>query len=133
MEAMTKTFSPLWRSLKGFEVRKISDHVLLFTFEKKEEVERIMSNAPWSFDKHLMVLQWYDKGVSLRFLEFKRIPIWVQIHDSSFKFMNKTVAVKLYEVVGAICQSSDEGEMDGGSFLCMKVVIDISKPLCRED
>ena len=47
--------------------------------------------------------------------------------------MNKTVAVKLYEVVGAVCQSSDEGEMDGGSFLCMKVVIDISKPLCRED
>ena len=45
--------------------------------------------------------------------------------------MNKTVAVKLCEVVGAVCQSSEEGEMDGGSFLRMKVVIDISKPLCR--
>ena len=132
VEAVTKTFSPLWRSVKGFEVRKISDHVLLFTFEKKE-VERIMSNAPWSFDKHLMVLQWYDRGVSLRHLEFKRIPIWVQIHDAPFKFMNKTVAVKLYEVVEAVCQSSDEGEMDGGSFLRMKVVIDINKPLCREE
>ena len=45
--------------------------------------------------------------------------------------MNKTVTVKLCEVVGAVCQSSDEGETDGGSFLRMKVVIDISKPLCR--
>ena len=131
MEAMTKTFSPLWRSLKGFEVRKISDHVLLFTFEKKEEVERIMSNAPWSFDKHLVVLQWYDRGVPLQDLEFQRIPIWVQIHDVSFKFMNKTVAVKLCEVVGVVCQNSEKGETDGGSFLRMKVVIDISKPLCR--
>ena len=43
--------------MKGFKVRRNSDHVLLFTFENKEEVERIMSNAPWSFEKHLVVLQ----------------------------------------------------------------------------
>ena len=110
--AVTKTFSPLWRSVKGFEVGKISDHVLLFTFEKKEEVERIMSNAPWSFDKHLVVLQWYDRGVPLQDLEFQRIPIWVQIHNVSFKFMNKTVAVKLCEMVRVVCQSSEEGEID---------------------
>ena len=56
IEVVTRSFSPLWRSMKGFEVRRSSDHVLLFTFEKKEEVERIMSNAPWSFNKHLVVL-----------------------------------------------------------------------------
>lgn len=56
VEAVTRKFSPLWRSVKGFEVRRSSDHVLLFMFEKKEVVERIMSNAPWSFDKHLVVL-----------------------------------------------------------------------------
>ena len=56
IEAVTRTFSPLWRSVKGFEVRRSSDHVLLFTFEKKEEVETIMSNAPWSFDKHIVLL-----------------------------------------------------------------------------
>ena len=43
-------------SREGFEVRRISDHILPFTFDKKEEVERIMSNALWSFDKHLVVL-----------------------------------------------------------------------------
>ena len=72
VEVVTKTFSPLWRSVKGFEVRKISDHVLLFTFEKKEEVERIMSNAPWSFDKHLVVLLWFDKEVALRDLRVQQ-------------------------------------------------------------
>ena len=46
VEAVIRTFSPLWRSVKGFEVRRSSDHILLFTFEKKEEVERIMDNAP---------------------------------------------------------------------------------------
>ena len=45
--------------------------------------------------------------------------------------MNKTMAMKLCEGVGAVHQSIDEGETDGGSFLRVKVVIDISKPLCR--
>uniref|UniRef100_A0A7N2LGK0 Zinc knuckle CX2CX4HX4C domain-containing protein n=1 Tax=Quercus lobata TaxID=97700 RepID=A0A7N2LGK0_QUELO len=104
---------------------------MLFTFEKKEEVERITSNSPWSFDKHLVVLQWYDKEVPLRALEFNKIPIWVQIHDVPIRFMNKTVAEKLCEVVGEVCKNIDEGETDGGSFLRMKVTIDVSKPLCR--
>ena len=39
--------------------------------------------------------------------------------------------MKLCEVVGAVCKSTNEGETDGGSFLHMKVIIDISKPLCR--
>jgi len=131
VEAVTRTFSPLWRSVKGFKVRRSSDHVLLFTFEKKEEVERIMSNAPWSFNKHLIVLQWCDKEVPLKDLEFDKISIWIQIHDVPLRFMNKTVAEKLSAVVGMVCQEIDEGEINGGSFLRMKVTIDINKPLCR--
>ena len=131
IEVVTRTFNPLWRSIKGFEVRRSSDHVLLFTFESKEEVERIMSNASWSFDKHLIVLQWYDKEIPIKDLKFDKVPIWVQLHDIPLRFLNKAVAEKLYAVVGTIWQDVDEAETDGGSFLRMKVIIDINKPLCR--
>lgn len=131
VEAVIRTFNPLWRSVKGFEVRRISQHVLLFTFEKEDEVVRIMSNAPWSSDKHLVVLQWYDEEVPLRSLEFDKILIWVQIYDVPIRFINKTVAEKLYGVIGTICPNINEGETDGGSFMRMKVIIDINKPLCR--
>lgn len=104
VEVVTRTFNPIWRFVKGFEVRRISDHVLLYTFEKKEEVERIMSNAPWSFDKHIFMLQWYDKEVPLRALEFDKILIWVEIHDVPIRFKTKTVAEKLCEVVGKVCK-----------------------------
>ena len=36
---------------------------MLFTFDNETEVDTILANAPWSFDKHLMILQKYD-GVS---------------------------------------------------------------------
>ena len=45
--------------------------------------------------------------------------------------MNKVVAEKLYVVVGTVWKEIDEREKDGGSFLTMKVTIDINKPLCR--
>ena len=131
IEVVTRSFSPLWRSMKGFEVRRSSDHVLLFTFEKKEEGERIMSNAPWSFDKHLVVLQWYDKEVPLKDLVFDKFLIWVQIHDVLLRFMNKAVAEKLCAVFGIVWKDIDEGETDGGSFLRMKVTIDVNRPLCK--
>ena len=117
--------------MKGFKVRRNSDHVLLFTFENKEEVERIMSNAPWSFDKHLIVLQWYDNEIPIKDLKFDKIPIRVQLHDIPLRFMNKVVAEKVSVVVRTIWQDIDEGEMNGGSFLRVKVTIDINKPLCR--
>ena len=45
--------------------------------------------------------------------------------------MNKAVVEKLCTVVGTVWQDIDEGETDGGSFLRMKVSIDVNKPLCR--
>ena len=56
IEAIANTFNPLWRSKKGFKVTKEDDHIVLFTFDNKEEMEKILSTEPWSFDKHLMVL-----------------------------------------------------------------------------
>ena len=62
VEAIIKPCSPLWQSVRGFEVRRAGDHILLFVFDNKEEAKKIMNNAPWSFDKHLVVMQWYDRG-----------------------------------------------------------------------
>ena len=77
VKAVIRTFSPLWRSVKGFEVRRVGNHVLLFVFNDKQEADNILSNARWSFDKHLVVLQWYDRKVHSRALEFSKIPVWV--------------------------------------------------------
>ena len=43
VEAVIRTFSPLWRSVKGFEVIGVGDHILLFVFNDKQEVENILS------------------------------------------------------------------------------------------
>lgn len=38
---------------------------MLITFDNKEEMDKILEIEPWSFDKHLVVLQRYDKDIDL--------------------------------------------------------------------
>ena len=46
VEAIGRTFKPLWRAKKDFKVRKAGDHVLLFVFELKANAERVLANEP---------------------------------------------------------------------------------------
>ena len=104
-------------------------YCLCSTIRRKQK--KILSNAPWSFDKHLVVLQWYDREMPIKALEFNKIPVWVQVHDILVRFLNCKVAEDLCEVVGSVCRVDGINEMDGGSVMRVKVLIDINTPLCR--
>uniref|UniRef100_A0A7N2MUF8 DUF4283 domain-containing protein n=1 Tax=Quercus lobata TaxID=97700 RepID=A0A7N2MUF8_QUELO len=60
-DAIATTFTGLWGSKNGFKVENLGNHIVLITFDNKLEVDNIISNEPWSFDKHLMALQHHDK------------------------------------------------------------------------
>ena len=47
------------------------------------------------------------------------------------RFLNRKVAEDLCEVVGLVCRVDDVNEMDGGSVMRVRVLIDINTPLCR--
>ena len=86
IEAIAKTFNPIWRSRNGFKVKKEDDHFVLFTFENQEEMKKILATEPWSFNKHLVVLQQYEKDVDLCDMNFNMANFWVQVHDIPARF-----------------------------------------------
>lgn len=46
MEAIIKTFTPLWKAVSGFKVRNVGDHILLFVYNNKEVVDKILKGEP---------------------------------------------------------------------------------------
>ena len=70
VKVVIRTFKLQWRSRNGFKVKSVGDHIILFIFDNKLEVDKILQNEPWSFDKHLVVVQYYEKDVSIRELKF---------------------------------------------------------------
>ena len=131
IDAIAKTFTPLWRAKNGFKIQKEGDHVVLFTFDDKSELEKIVAAKPWSFDKHIMVLQNYDKEVDLTEMEFKWVTFSVQVHDIPIRFRNKQVAERICEAIGKVNVRFDDNESEGDGFIRIRVTIDVSKPLCQ--
>ena len=70
MEAIAKTFTLLWKTRKGFEIRDMGDHMVLFVFPEASDIERILRGEPWTFDKHLVALKRMDTNEDIRKLDF---------------------------------------------------------------
>ena len=131
IEAIANTFTPLWRSKSGFKIKNIGDHLILFSFDSKSDVEGILSAEPWSFDKHIMVLTRYDKDTTIKASELIKVPFWIQIFDIPLRFRHKEIAKQICQPLGAILPTNETMEYDGGSFIRVHVLLDISQPLCR--
>ena len=56
IDVIARTFNLLWSARNGFKIHNFGDHKILFTFNNREDVDRILEGEPWSFDKHLVVM-----------------------------------------------------------------------------
>ena len=130
-EAIARTLNPLWQARRGFKIQHIGDHKILFSFKDKEDVDRIMDNEPQSFDKHLVVLQRYENDRPLDDIKYDRTTFWVQVHGLPLRYMTIEAAEKLCGGVGEVIKQSDSKVYDGGNFVHVKVLVDITMPSCR--
>lgn len=95
VEAVGRTFKPLWRARKDFEIREVGDHVLIFVFELEVDAERVLAAEPWSFDKHLVLFQRYDFSISIRNLWFMNMKFSVQMHELPVGMLDYETAMEL--------------------------------------
>ena len=52
----------------------IGNHLILFSFDSKEDVNRILAAEPWSFDKHIMVVSRYDNAAVVNSSDMTTVP-----------------------------------------------------------
>ena len=130
VEAVACTFNPIWRSKNGFQIQNLGDHRLLFIFENKSDVERVLRNEPWSFDKHVIVLQYFNKTLPLCDVVFKGTVFWVQVHDIPITYMNQATAKELCASIGEVMRMPVGSTLGGQGFMRVRVRVDVTQPLC---
>ena len=117
MEAVACTFQPLWRTRGNFEVNDAGNNMVLFDFELEVDVEKVLMGEPWTFNRHLVVLERYYGSTLVQKLHFRTTSFWVQIHDLPFLFLTTGVGVSIGETLGVVEIPKDRSEMKGGNFM----------------
>ena len=56
MDAITQTLRSMWRSGGNFEIRELRANTVLLLFDDETNVNRILLQGPWTFDKYLIGL-----------------------------------------------------------------------------
>ncbi|KAK9992566.1 hypothetical protein SO802_027551 [Lithocarpus litseifolius] len=132
MEAIAKTFTLLWKTRKGFEIRDMGDHRVLFVFPDAADVDRVLMGEPWTFDRHLVVLEKMNSTGVFEDLSFNQTSFWVQVHDLPVRRSSLEVAMEIVSVMGKVdVGMSKEGGSSKFNFFRIRVSVDITKPLCR--
>ena len=132
VESVARTFKPLWRTNQGFSIRDMNDNKLVFIFEDEADRERVMLGQPWAYDKSLVVFQRIEDEEAIEEVTFTETFFWVQLHGIPVRRMNEEVARILGSSLGRIAQvTGGTTAANGGQAMCIRVSIDITKPLCR--
>ena len=73
-----------------------------------------------------MILSRYDKDITVKASELTKVPFWIQILDIPLRFRHTEIAEQIYQPLGPIIHPNEELEFDGGSFIRVRVLLDIS-------
>ena len=116
---------------KGFEIRDMGDHMVLFVFPEASNIERVLLGEPWTFDKHLVALKRMDVNEDIRELGFSMTRFWVQIHDLPLQSFSVAIE-EIVSIVGSVdSKASEAGCGNAFNFIRLRVAVNTSKPLCR--
>lgn len=130
--ALKSTLSRMWQVEWKAVFKEVGRNKFLVEFKVVAEKKRIMKGRPWSFDKNLVCLQDCERFESWKDMKFQQEPFWIQCHDLPFAGMNYNIGVNLGKALGEVLMvDTDSNGICWGSFLRVKVLIDLIKPLER--
>lgn len=131
MEAVARTFKPIWRVRNGFKIQNLGDHKFLFIFDNKPNANRVLNNESCSFDKHSVVLQRYSTYILLQDFSLNETTLWIQVHNIPVSYMNRETAEDICMVARKVISSSGDPDSGGGGFIWVRVTVDVACPFCR--
>ena len=69
-----KDFEAIVEDWWGFKIRNQGTNLVQFVFNSLAGLDKILKSQPWSFNKHLIVMQCYLNDTPFKDLAFEKVP-----------------------------------------------------------
>ncbi|XVF30555.1 hypothetical protein REPUB_Repub16aG0068100 [Reevesia pubescens] len=113
METLVATLKIISKLAKEVVIQIIEENLFLFKYQTRADKNRVLEGAPWSFDKHLIVLQEYDMNLRPNGYTFTKSSFWIRIYDLLLGMRNQAMAEKIGWKIGTL-QATDTAMETGG-------------------
>lgn len=132
IESVARTFKPLWKTRQSFTVQDLGRNRVAFAFEDEMDLERVLVNEPWSYDKSLVVFQRLHDAEALNDSKFSHVSFWVQLHNLPIRRMTAEAAEAIGKSIGEVEKvAKSDDERGGENCMRIRVRMEITSPLCR--
>nr|XP_040258726.1 uncharacterized protein LOC109764082 [Aegilops tauschii subsp. strangulata] len=131
-DAICLSLGRVWCPIKGISCKEIGVNQFLITFLQESGKRKALEDGPWMFDKDLVVVENYVPSRRPEDYLFDNIPIWVRVYNLPLGMMNAESAEDIGNIVGEFVEAGTGADGSAiGRFLCVKIRMQIDKPLMR--
>lgn len=131
-DAFKVTMKKAWRPARDIRFRDLNTSLTLIEFEDRRDKDRVIREGPWSFDKHLVLLQEVDGSQQVHQIKLTEALFWVRLHDLPLIARNEYIGNLIGRKIGRVEEVDlEKGEMAWGEYMRVCVCIDVTKPLLR--
>jgi interleukin-1 receptor-associated kinase 1 len=129
VRAFKSTIIQAWRLKNSVEVQELQKNLFLFRFSTKKDLEAVLRNGPWSFDRNLLILHRVSGEEQPSDLHMHNVSFWVRVYDLPLKLRSEAMAKKVGNIMGVFEEIDPKDSHRTGRFLRFKVSLDLRKPL----
>lgn len=130
---MRDTLASIWRPGRGMKATELVTNLFIFQFFHEVDFKRVIEDGPWAFEQCLLVLKRLEQKTSPFDVPLNTAEFWVQAHNLPIGFFTERVAQAIGESIGKfICADKKNFEGSWKSFMRVRVLLDIMKPLRRK-
>ncbi|XP_073067166.1 uncharacterized protein [Primulina eburnea] len=117
---------------KGINIEMVGDNLFSLDFNSKVDKKRALLDGPWNFFKDLVIFVEPQGLQNPADMVFEEVPLWVQLHNLPFAFMQADILRIVGEKIGKVIDV--EAENSGlcvGKFARIRILKNISEPLLK--
>ncbi|XP_058775409.1 uncharacterized protein LOC131649675 [Vicia villosa] len=130
-KAFISTITGAWKLRNPIETQELSNNLFLFRFSTKRDLENVMRNGPWSFDRYLLVLDRVSGEEQPSDLKMHYGEFWVRIYELPLMLRSEAIAQKMGNIIGEFVEMDMREAHRNGRFLRVKAKIDLKSSLKR--